>query len=356
MKAVTPRGWPIFSAAHSLYRRQTSGDLGRRMATAFAEAFRSGALRVAVIGTDCPAITPELLAEAFQRLETADLVLGPATDGGYYLIALRRPVPELFVDIPWGSPRVLEQTLQRAQRLSLSVALLKTLSDVDRPEDVVHWERVGRANRAGQVSRISVIIPTFNEASYLPETLRNLSSAQNTEVIVVDAGSTDGTCQIVQQSGCQLLGATRRRASQMNVGARAATGAILLFLHADTCLPPGFDTPVRQALSRPRTVAGAFRLRIVGPGISLRVIQWGVNLRSQLLQMPYGDQALFVSTDTYRTVDYNVYWCEADPQRGTRHLREQLRFGMETHSLAVDPLLVDAKRGVATACDPSHPR
>jgi hypothetical protein len=83
------------------------------------------------------------------------------------------------------------------------------------------------------------------------------------------------------------------------VGAAAATGPLLLFLHADTCLPEGFDRTIRQTLAQPGVVAGAFRLAIDGPGRGLRWVEWGVNLRSRLLQMPYGDQAIFLKAEVF---------------------------------------------------------
>lgn len=123
------------------FRPQGPGDLGRRMARAVQEGCRSGARRTVVMGTDCPDISPQLVLTAFDRLITHDLVLGPAADGGYYLIGLRRPELELFSDIDWGTEHVLVETLIRAQQLALSVSQLETLSDVDRPEDIVVWQR-----------------------------------------------------------------------------------------------------------------------------------------------------------------------------------------------------------------------
>jgi rSAM/selenodomain-associated transferase 2 len=84
------------------------------------------------------------------------------------------------------------------------------------------------------------------------------------------------------------------RAEQLNAGARSATGSILLFLHADTQLPTGFDRAVRSTLSEPGAVAGAFHLRIDAPGWPMRAIERAVDIRSRLLQMPYGDQGIFV--------------------------------------------------------------
>jgi len=120
-----------------IYRQQGDGDLGRRMAIAFQTALEAGKQRVVVIGTDCPDLKAEVMVKAFNALEQHDLVLGPAQDGGYYLIGLCRLIPELFTGISWSTAEVLQQTMSIAQRLELAVAYLPRLSDVDRPEDLV---------------------------------------------------------------------------------------------------------------------------------------------------------------------------------------------------------------------------
>lgn len=120
------------------YRDQGEGDLGRRLHTAIAEGFGNGARTVVVVGTDCPALTTQHLWTAQRALTTTDLVVGPAVDGGYYLIGLRQPRKELFEGIMWSSERVLEQTLDIAGRLGLSTQLLELLADIDRPEDLQH--------------------------------------------------------------------------------------------------------------------------------------------------------------------------------------------------------------------------
>lgn len=288
---------------HMSYRRQGPGDLGSRMAAAFAEAFREGAEQIVIIGTDCPEITPELIRESFQRLSTCDLVLGPATDGGYYLIGLRRPAPGLFNGIPWGGQRVLEDTLRVASELSLSVSLLKALSDVDRPEDLDVWHRARQLPSAGSTTRISVVIPTLNEADYLPRALGSLREVENVEAIVVDGGSNDATTEIAERKGYRVHRSPPGRAPQMNAGAHAASGSILLFLHADTRLPPAFDSAVRAILQEPGVVGGAFRLRIDAPGMSLRLIELAVGIRSHRFQMPYGDQGIFVAKETFQELD-----------------------------------------------------
>jgi rSAM/selenodomain-associated transferase 1 len=123
------------------YKSQPDGDLGDRLTAAVQTAVVSGARATVVIGTDCPDLTAEILATSFELLQHNDLVLGPATDGGYYLIGLRRFVPELFKSIAWSTECVFQQTLELATDLQLSLARLPVLTDVDRPEDLPIWEK-----------------------------------------------------------------------------------------------------------------------------------------------------------------------------------------------------------------------
>jgi uncharacterized protein len=117
---------------------QTGGDLGTRLSRAFADAFARGQRRVVAIGSDCPGLSPGILGGAFAQLEDHDLTLGPAADGGYYLIGLRRHTADLFAGINWGTATVLLETMKRAAAGSFSISLLEVLHDVDRPEDLVH--------------------------------------------------------------------------------------------------------------------------------------------------------------------------------------------------------------------------
>jgi rSAM/selenodomain-associated transferase 1 len=123
------------------YQLQEGADLGDRMAHAFKQAFQTSDA-VIVIGTDCPELTGQLLQQAFQMLRQHDLVLGPALDGGYYLIGLRWLVPELFQEIDWSTATVLQRTVEIAELLGLNIARLPLLSDIDLPEDLPIWERV----------------------------------------------------------------------------------------------------------------------------------------------------------------------------------------------------------------------
>ena len=114
---------------------QGSGDLGERLTRAFAESFADGARRVVIIGSDCPWLSDAEIEQAWNELETHDLVLGPARDGGYWLVGLREPKPAVFDGISWSTETVLEQTLERARGQSLRFRLLRELRDVDTLED-----------------------------------------------------------------------------------------------------------------------------------------------------------------------------------------------------------------------------
>jgi rSAM/selenodomain-associated transferase 2 len=153
-----------------------------------------------------------------------------------------------------------------------------------------------------KTSNISIIIPTRNEADSIGRLLPELLALPGVELLVVDGGSTDNTVDVAKSLGAQVLSTSPGKAKQMNAGAEAAHGNILLFLHCDTKPAPGFVEQVRDALNQPGVSAGAFRLSIDGKGFGLRVIEWLVNFRSQALQMPYGDQGFFVTTDMFFSV------------------------------------------------------
>jgi rSAM/selenodomain-associated transferase 1 len=125
-----------------VYQSQGIGDLGSRMVQALSDAFQENLDFVVIIGTDCPGLNADFLTRAFTLGLNHDLILGPALDGGYYLIGLRRFIPELFSGISWSTAEVLQQTVNIALKLGLSVAYLPPLGDVDRPEDLQIWEQL----------------------------------------------------------------------------------------------------------------------------------------------------------------------------------------------------------------------
>ncbi|MDF3818861.1 TIGR04282 family arsenosugar biosynthesis glycosyltransferase [Leptospira sp. 96542] len=119
---------------------QSSGDLGQRMKNAFAEQLMN-AQKVVIIGTDCPYITKEILDESFDKLDECDIVLGPAKDGGYYLLGMKETTPEIFECITWSTSSVLKDTLTNVKSLRKKYILLKELSDIDTISDLTEWQK-----------------------------------------------------------------------------------------------------------------------------------------------------------------------------------------------------------------------
>jgi rSAM/selenodomain-associated transferase 2 len=279
-------------------RNQGDGDLGARMERAVAAAFTEGAEAVVVIGGDCPQLTAEHLASAFATLARAEVVLGPAADGGYYLIGMRRMVPALFHGIRWGSDEVFAQTLSAARAVAVEVAQLATLRDVDVPDDLAVWAETPAARVAGR-GRVSGIVAALNEESHLPATLAAAQRGTPHEIIVVDGGSTDRTLATARAHDAIVLAAPAGRARQMNHGAAAATGEFLLFLHADTILPADYAALVCATLAQPGVAGGAFEFAIAGEFAGRRLIERGTNWRARRRQLPYGDQGIFVRRETF---------------------------------------------------------
>jgi rSAM/selenodomain-associated transferase 1 len=128
--------------ADAFFFPQCSGDLSARLIDAFSIAFAAGHVRVAAIGSDCVEINHETFFETWRALETHDCVIGPSADGGYYLLALKKPCPGLFQDIAWSSAETFQHTMERAVELQLSVHLLRKLNDVDTLKDWKVAERL----------------------------------------------------------------------------------------------------------------------------------------------------------------------------------------------------------------------
>lgn len=293
----TPEQMREWLGSDLAYAGQGEGDLGERMERAFADHFRAGGTRVVIVGSDCPSNDWTNMAAAFQTLADSDCVVGPARDGGYYLIGLNHPAirgrrprlqqsavvggvddpaRRLFHDIDWGGEKVFKQTISAAA--GLSVKTLGMLGDVDRPEDIP--------------PRISVIIPTLNEEDHLLLAIGKARQGFDVEVVVADGGSADRTLE--QAVGARVVKCLRGRAAQQNAGAKKATGDLLLFLHADTLLPERWDWIIRDTLANPAVALGAFTFKIKEQMRGLEFIERTANQRSRDWKLPYGDQGLFM--------------------------------------------------------------
>lgn len=148
---------------------------------------------------------------------------------------------------------------------------------------------------------ISVVIPALNEESAIAGAVRSAHDSAVCEILLVDGGSTDRTRSLAQEAGARIIESARGRARQMNAGATAATGDILLFLHADTVLPCGFAKAVRGAFAG-GAAWGRFDVQLDSGRRSLRLVSEMINLRSRFRRMATGDQAIFVSRAAFDAV------------------------------------------------------
>jgi rSAM/selenodomain-associated transferase 1 len=157
-----PRGWTVGI--------QSPGDLGAKLASFFYGAFRREVLRVVVLGSDSPTLPLEVVHDAFEELSRVDVTLGPAADGGYYLIGLRRFLPDLFRGISWGTDRVLQQTKDALEKLGHRYKLLVPWYDVDRPRDMEKLrEEIGYLQRANPdlvPKRSAAALPEIEDSEF----------------------------------------------------------------------------------------------------------------------------------------------------------------------------------------------
>ncbi len=121
-------------------REQRGEDLGEKMKNAFDFGFKEGYKRILIIGSDCPELTISHLESAFELLKTNDLVIGPARDGGYYLLGMNKKQPSLFSTIEWSTTSVFRETFEIARKLNLSISLMPILNDIDTEDDLMEYE------------------------------------------------------------------------------------------------------------------------------------------------------------------------------------------------------------------------
>ncbi|MDC8447282.1 MAG: TIGR04283 family arsenosugar biosynthesis glycosyltransferase [Nitrospira sp.] len=150
--------------------------------------------------------------------------------------------------------------------------------------------------------QLSIVVPMLNEADQLPDLLEHLSplSRQGAEVILVDGGSSDDSVAMARAGGFQVIDNSPGRARQMNAGAWASMGDVLLFLHADTRLPEGAMMAIEQAMHRHKW--GRFDVRIAGRSSTLRLVASLMNWRSRLSGIATGDQGIFVSRSVFNSI------------------------------------------------------
>lgn len=296
-------GLPVWS--------QGEGDLGARMERVLARALAESSVALA-LGADSPGLPPRVLEAARQALTSTDAVIGPADDGGFYLLGLRRCPAGILADLPWSAPETRARTLERLRAHGLTVTELEPWFDVDEVDDLTRLHDLldtgaivaPATRRVLGAPQVSIIMPVLDEAARISGALDDvLALAGRKEVIVVDGGSRDDTLARARAKPVRVIEAARGRARQMNAGAEIAAGEVLLFLHADTTLPADALSRVVRALDDARAVAGAFRTWTVADGNDgpwFAPLLHLADLRSRYTSLPYGDQAMFVRAEVFR--------------------------------------------------------
>lgn len=336
---------------------QGEGDLGARLERILARALQDHPFAIAV-GADSPGLPHRFLDEARVALTRVDAVIGPSDDGGFCLLGLRRFERGLLSGIPWSAPTTCLETIARLQAAGLTVHILDNWFDVDTAEDLERLRALlgtkqieapntkrlleGPANNSSEDTplRCSVIIPTLNERESLPQALLALETQEWIhEVIVADGGSTDGTREwLAAQTFARVVDAPAGKGAQLNAGARAATGEVLLFLHADCELPPEAGHSIASALRSQDAAGGCFEVHFTAnKSRSLKVVAAGINFRARLTAAATGDQGIFVRRKAFERIGGCPDWPLFEDVQLVRRIKTIGKFVVLRSKLAVSP-------------------
>ena len=344
-----------FSKCNARYMGQAPASFAGRMVDAFERALALGYRRVVMVGSDCPELTGDTVQQAFELLKCEQAVFGPATDGGFYLAGLSMPVPELFALKGYGTSHALDAVEARAQRLGIEFVRLPVLSDIDtlfdlqglyarlrqceghrRPRST--WNILEHLRAAGvpvDERPLSVIVPLYNEVSQVPQLTRQLRALEPyCELVLVDGGSTDGTRALLERE-FPVLNSPKGRGAQLNRGVAASHGELLLFLHADSCLPQGAIEELRRVLET--SSFGCFGIRFDSKAPAMLCCSFLSNFRAKYRHLPFGDQGFFMERSLF------------DELGGFREisLMEDYQFSLDLRERGIKPVL--ARKRIRTS-------
>jgi uncharacterized protein len=280
--------------------RQQGLHLGERMEEAILKVLACGYSDVLLVGTDLADLELEDFTEAFLATENGCAALGPAADGGFYLIGLNRPCPEVFQLESWGTREIFTRTQQLLLNSGFMVKRLKERRDVDRPEDLSLIKR-----KPWFSASLSIIIPTLGSIEHLTPFLQSLQKQiwPDDEIILAQAEKDHPPTAHLdpRQITPQILSvrAPQGRGLQLNRGAAMAKGTLLFFLHDDSKPPHNFAYSIRKICEEPAMSLGCFQLAFSPPNPLLNGIAKWANYRTRIFGLPYGDQGLFCRRDRY---------------------------------------------------------
>ena len=302
----------------TVFIEQRGSGIGERMQNAVADVLGLGYDRAVLIGTDIPDLEADTVDTAFAMLDFSDVVMGPTEDGGYYLIGMKEVRPEAFSVKLYGVDTVFNETVAALHGAGISVSCVDEYSDIDVPEDAAEFRRrmredAGlRKSRTGQFlsenASVSVIVPVYNESARIGRLLTQLLPYRNEcEIIIADGGSTDDTvhkaeeliaeCSGGAECNVKILKNKKGRGIQMNAGALASTGDILLFLHCDSVLPEGFLREIRRTMSE--NDWGCFGVRFDSHNLFMITNRIMSNFRARVGRQPFGDQGIFIDREIF---------------------------------------------------------
>jgi uncharacterized protein len=336
---------------------QGEGDLGERLERIFRRALLESEFAFA-LGADSPGLPARLLEQAREAMREADAVMGPCEDGGFYLLGLRKCPAGLLAGIRWSEAGTFEQVRTRLKSAGMRILVLDSWFDVDLPEDLeklrkkiiageiqadatrAALDRLSFGETAAPTLKVSVILPVLNECEWLPRTIASLESQPWVhEIIAVDACSTDGTREwLVQQKRIIVIDSARGKGLQINAGAEKAASDILLFLHADSLLPPDAGEQIQNVLRSERVAGGCFCVRFeeMRPW-ALKLVSAGINLRTRWKRSATGDQGIFVRKETFAQVGGCPDWPLFEDVELVRRIKKRGEFGVVGSPLTISP-------------------
>ncbi len=281
------------------FRPQEGEHLGARMAYALRTAFATGADKAVLIGSDLSDIEATDIEGAFRNIGEKAAVLGPAVDGGFYLIGTDRPIGAPLQFSAWGTGEVFSRTARGLEAAGFRIHLAAERHDVDRRQDLDRLD-----GDFLLTSSISIVIATLAEAEELSPLLLCLQSMiwPGDEIVVVRGGAFEKAALRRISPSLAVVSAPKGRGAQQNAGAILSGGTILFFLHDDTVPPPQFPYLIRRACRDHPAALGCFRLRFSPSNRALGLISAWANLRTALFKLPYGDQGLFCMKEAFERV------------------------------------------------------
>ena len=275
---------------------QEGKHLGERMRNALRCAFEMGAGKAVLIGTDLADIEATDIDGAFRNSGEDAVVLGPAADGGFYLIGTGRPIEAPFDFSRWGTGDVFSRTARELETSGFRIRAAARRNDVDCRRDLDRL--VADPLFTGS---ISIIIPTLSDPGKLSPFLDYLENSiwPGDEIVVVQGGAFEKTAARSISPVLRYAFSPKGRGIQQNAGAMLAGGTILFFLHDDTVPPPDFPYLIRRACLDAGAALGCFKLGFLPSNRALGLIAGWANLRTLFFKMPYGDQGLFCKKESF---------------------------------------------------------